>query len=86
MGVFWSTAKVMHAQAAMCFIGYAHACAYIDMQSTCICLAIHVTVEGRNQTLFTLLLLKKKSSKGRKFYFKASVMTKVNFEKNVNKV
>ena len=45
-----------------------------------------VTVEGRNQTLFTLLLLKKKSSKGRKFHFKASVMTKVNFEKNVNKV
>ena len=46
----------------------------------------YVTVEGRNQTLFTLLFLKKKSSKGRKFYFKASIMTKVNFEKNVNKV
>ena len=50
------------------------------------CVHAYVTVEGRNQTLFTLLLLKKKSLKGRKFYFKASVMTKVNFEKNVNKV
>ena len=40
---------------------------------------IYVTVEGRNQRF---LLLKKKSSKGRKlnFYCKASVMTKVNLD------
>ena len=45
-----------------------------------------VTVEGRNQTLFTLSTFEKESSKGRKLYCKASVMTKGNFDKNVNKV
>ena len=41
---------------------------------------IDVTVEGRNQTLFTLSTFEKKSSKGRNFYCRASVMTKVNFD------
>ena len=36
----------------------------------------YVTVEGRNQTLFTLSTFEKKSSKDRKLYCKASVMTK----------
>ena len=39
-----------------------------------------VTVKGRNQTLFTLSTFEKKSSKGRKFYCKASVMTKGKFD------
>ena len=43
-------------------------------------LLIHVTVEGRNQTLFTLSTFEKKSSKSRNFYCRASVMTKVNFD------
>ena len=41
---------------------------------------VYVTVEGRNQTLFTLSTFEKKSSKSRNFYCKASVMTKVNFD------
>ena len=40
----------------------------------------YVTVEGRNQTLFTLSTFEKESSKGRKLYCKASVMTKGNFD------
>ena len=40
----------------------------------------YVTVEGRNQTLFTLSTFEKKSSKGRKFYCKASVMIKGKFD------
>ena len=43
---------------------------------------VYVTVEGRNQTLFTLSTFEK----GRIFYYKVSVMTKVNFDLNVNKV
>ena len=43
-------------------------------------LLAYVIVKGRNQTLFTLSTFEKKSSKGRKFYCKASVMTKVNFD------
>ena len=41
---------------------------------------LYVTVEGRNQTLFTLSTFEKKSSKSRNFYCRASVMTKVNFD------
>ena len=43
-------------------------------------ISTYVTVEGRNQTLFTLSTFEKKSSKGRKLYCRASVMTKGNFD------